>query len=645
MSNNVFPLKEAGDFFNKHFVSVEFDMEKGEGLEIAKKYGVKVYPTFLLLDATGAARYRVVGASDLDGFIARVKRGMDPKNAIALLEKEYATGKMKKERMLAYFVALQDAYDAKLAANVKEELLARLTTAEKLTSAYWPVIKSNTPEMLAFVEANRATLEKNIGKEAVSEFLNGTSIALLNAYITKGERTDAGERLCNTIKTRVEHGEITPNAALSLKLKMADAISAGEERARFVELLFEDLNRLSSDELLEFGFVFGDLDMEDKLLMNKVAAIADAIIEKAPVEIKPGLIAYFDEYKRAAATGVYWENLTLEEALAKAGKENKRVFMDCYTIWCGPCTYMATTIFTRPAEGDFFNSRFVNVKYDMEKGEGVEIAKKYGVNAYPMFIILNPDGSVQHKILGSTESIIEEATKGLDDATASGVLDRRYDGGDRDKVFLLSYLERLVENSDMERAREVYATLEPLLTDVERTSPRLWFLYEDNELCGDGSALFTYMLSRVKAFEASVGKAVVEEKIADVYKRKLYPVLLGQEKPEPGALLALKRELAPYKLKSARELFACINITDSYAAGDPDKLLKVAGKELKHLTEENADIAIFTLNYLRQNTTGHLDELRAMAGKLKKRFTIEEYKEILTKMFDEQASTPPGEEE
>ena len=55
------------------------------------------------------------------------------------------------------------------------------------------------------------------------------------------------------------------------------------------------------------------------------------------------------------------------EALEAAKSENKLVFMDCYTSWCGPCKALAKDIFTRKDVGDFFNANFINVKYDMEK--------------------------------------------------------------------------------------------------------------------------------------------------------------------------------------------------------------------------------------------------------------------------------------
>ena len=49
------------------------------------------------------------------------------------------------------------------------------------------------------------------------------------------------------------------------------------------------------------------------------------------------LIAFIVCCMMAFGQGVHFEDLTLDEALAKAKAENKLVFMDCYTSWCGHC--------------------------------------------------------------------------------------------------------------------------------------------------------------------------------------------------------------------------------------------------------------------------------------------------------------------
>ena len=73
------------------------------------------------------------------------------------------------------------------------------------------------------------------------------------------------------------------------------------------------------------------------------------------------------------AQGVNFQNLTYAEALEKAKAENKLVFMDCYTSWCGPCKMMTNEVFPQKEAGDYFNPLFVCVKFDMEKGEGVDV--------------------------------------------------------------------------------------------------------------------------------------------------------------------------------------------------------------------------------------------------------------------------------
>lgn len=53
LKRNTFPDKAAGEFFNKNFINVAIDMEKGDGPSLAAKYGVTAYPTLIITDATG----------------------------------------------------------------------------------------------------------------------------------------------------------------------------------------------------------------------------------------------------------------------------------------------------------------------------------------------------------------------------------------------------------------------------------------------------------------------------------------------------------------------------------------------------------------------------------------------------------------
>lgn len=64
---------------------------------------------------------------------------------------------------------------------------------------------------------------------------------------------------------------------------------------------------------------------------------------------------------------------------------------------------MSKQVFVRKEVGDIFNGMCVNVKIDMEKGEGPEIAVKYGIRAYPTLLVLYPGRTDQVSFTGGTE--------------------------------------------------------------------------------------------------------------------------------------------------------------------------------------------------------------------------------------------------
>lgn len=109
--------------------------------------------------------------------------------------------------------------------------------------------------------------------------------------------------------------------------------------------------------------------------------------------------------------GIKWEEGTLNQALKKAKESGKElVFLDCYATWCGPCQYMAKSVFTTKEAGDYFNKKFVNIKIDMEKGEGINLARQFKIQGYPTFIILNSNGKELGRIVGGaqTEQFIQK---------------------------------------------------------------------------------------------------------------------------------------------------------------------------------------------------------------------------------------------
>ncbi len=102
----------------------------------------------------------------------------------------------------------------------------------------------------------------------------------------------------------------------------------------------------------------------------------------------------------AFSQGINFFHGTFADAQAKAKKEGKEIFIDFYTQWCGPCKIMAKKYFTLESVGKVYNAKFVCLKVDAEKGEGIELAKKYGAKVYPTLVFIKADGTLVKKVEG-----------------------------------------------------------------------------------------------------------------------------------------------------------------------------------------------------------------------------------------------------
>jgi thioredoxin 1 len=109
--------------------------------------------------------------------------------------------------------------------------------------------------------------------------------------------------------------------------------------------------------------------------------------------------------------GIQFKETSWAEVAKQAAKEKKLIFMDIYTTWCGPCKALKKNVFPDKAVGDYFNANFVSIAVDAEKGEGVQIAEKYGVPGYPTLLILDKDGKEIGRTIGyvSPEDLLKFA--------------------------------------------------------------------------------------------------------------------------------------------------------------------------------------------------------------------------------------------
>lgn len=66
---------------------------------------------------------------------------------------------------------------------------------------------------------------------------------------------------------------------------------------------------------------------------------------------------------------IHW--MTLPEVEKAMEKEPRKILIDVYTKWCGPCRMMANNTFTNPEVVKYVNEHYYAVKFDAEGPEEV----------------------------------------------------------------------------------------------------------------------------------------------------------------------------------------------------------------------------------------------------------------------------------
>ncbi|HEY3390242.1 MAG TPA: thioredoxin family protein [Prolixibacteraceae bacterium] len=145
--------------------------------------------------------------------------------------------------------------------------------------------------------------------------------------------------------------------------------------------------------------------------------------------------------------GIEFEHGTWKEILAKAQQTNKPIFVDVFTTWCGPCKMMDRDIFPLETVGKVYNAGFVCYHLDAEKGDGIEVAKKYEVKAYPTYLFIKADGTLFFRSLGSMEAkafleVSNTALSEFKDPKSLPVWEKEYTDKKNDPKFLLHYMDK-----------------------------------------------------------------------------------------------------------------------------------------------------------------------------------------------------------
>lgn len=320
-------------------------------------------------------------------------------------------------------------------------------------------------------------------------------------------------------------------------------------------------------------------------------------------------------YTTAQETGIKFHHDNWENVLAEAKKENKLIFLDAYTTWCGPCKWMAKNIFTNDTVARFYNEKFICAKIDMEKGEGMEIAKTYNIRNYPTLLYINADGSMAHRVCGSkpAQAFIQDGKDALNSNARLSSFQEKFDAGTMKSNEVPAYLNML-ENACMSNSKEA-----ALYLDKQKESDLLnrdnWNIIRDY-LFDVKSTSFIYMQKNQKAFADKYTQDSIDMKIEDTYVKALgarsekkddigYDDLKSKVKSSGlkyADKIMLRGDINHYGIKKDWNRFAetAINYFEKYKIRDASLINKVAWKTYENV--EDKGLLTKMANYSKTST-------------------------------------------
>jgi thioredoxin-related protein len=237
-----------------------------------------------------------------------------------------------------------------------------------------------------------------------------------------------------------------------------------------------------------------------------------------------GLLSLLSISNFAQNRSIKFEHGSFKEIKEKALKENKLIFIDAFTTWCGPCKQMAKNIFTNDTVADYYNKNFVNAKIDMEKGEGIELAKQYDVRCYPNLLFVDGNGNLVHRIAGSMsgKEFIALGEESKNPEKCFNYYLKNYESNKANADFLKKYIE--VREGTCLDVDNLVADYFSLQKNTELFNKENWQMIQQHTNSMTTNE-YRFLITNKQKFDELYSAKSVNEKLDDIHRNTLFAII------------------------------------------------------------------------------------------------------------------------
>ena len=175
MAKTVFTLPDVAYFYNNNFINLKIDCEEPEeGVDLARKYGVRSFPTYGFIDpATGEMVHRSGSRQSPERFIRTGQDALDPALRSFRLDSLYESGDRSRKLLADYIRYYASVYKQEKVSKAFDELIA--SGARLSDPDVWPLFDEHIKGITTYlteVSDNYASYCSLVGKEAVDSKLS-----------------------------------------------------------------------------------------------------------------------------------------------------------------------------------------------------------------------------------------------------------------------------------------------------------------------------------------------------------------------------------------------------------------------------------------------------------------------------------------
>jgi thioredoxin-related protein len=261
------------------------------------------------------------------------------------------------------------------------------------------------------------------------------------------------------------------------------------------------------------------------------------------------LLSFIPSILSAQDKGIHFEHgLSWQQVQAKAKTENKYVFMDCFTTWCGPCRFMSANIFPLQDVGDSMNAHFISVavQLDTTAGDNAEIkswyqsghdiTQQYKVQVYPTYLIFDANGKIVHRFVGSSDAhaFLSRVATALNPETQYYTMLDQYKAGKKDTAFLHSLALTAADAYDLETAGTIANEYIAAQSNLY-TKSNLDFIGRFTHSSKDKG--FDLLLNHGDKVDAVMGIGASDKIVRDIIlSEEVFPKIFGKKIQSPKEL-------------------------------------------------------------------------------------------------------------